>query len=182
MLVCTANRFRSPLLEAYLRAFTQSLPVSVSSAGVQRRAGQAALPEAVALAAEAGFDLSGHRARGLTTSDLANADLVIGFERAHVSYAVVEGGASYERTFGVIELVRLLESLGPVPGNDVVDRARRAVEMAHERRAPLRSPWVHMQIPDPVGGSPAAYRRTAIALGELGGRLAAALFGVTSPS
>jgi protein-tyrosine phosphatase len=105
--VCTGNQFRSPLAEAVF-AREARRPVLVSSCGTAALEGSAAFAEALELVSELSVDLSRHRSRGL--SELAGADLVVGFERTHVERAVVDGGAPRERTFTLPQAVELLEA------------------------------------------------------------------------
>ena len=109
--VCSGNRFRSPLAEASLSQLTRGIPVRVTSVGTLDLGPKPVLSEALTLGRSLGLDLSEHRARALSGGSLEEADLVIGFERAHVSMAVVEAGARPERTFTMPELVELREEL-----------------------------------------------------------------------
>ncbi|MGC3024526.1 low molecular weight protein-tyrosine-phosphatase [Burkholderia sp. DN3021] len=75
VIVCVGNICRSPMGEGLLRA---RLPdVDVLSAGTAARVGEPAQPSAVAVAANAGLDISGHRARQLTDALVRRADLVL---------------------------------------------------------------------------------------------------------
>ncbi len=56
---------------------------SVLSAGIAAVAGRPADPIAVALLADCGIDISGHRARQLTPDMIADADLVLVMEAEH---------------------------------------------------------------------------------------------------
>lgn len=175
--VCTGNRFRSPLLEAIVREEGAGLPLVTASAGTLELGPAAPLPEAVTLAAERGIDLSAHRACSLGRRPLREADLVVGFERAHIAAAVVDGGARFERSFGVVELVEALEAVPDVDDLDPASRARARIEAAGRTRPPPTTPWLGREIADPLGGPPEGYRRTADALDDLGRRLVAGLFG-----
>jgi len=79
LFVCTGNTCRSPLAAALWRraARARGLDVDAVSAGVSAREDVPASPEAVAVAREAGLDLSAHRARLLTRPDLLAACLVL---------------------------------------------------------------------------------------------------------
>lgn len=84
-MVCVGNICRSPMAEALLRArFGRRGRGRVESAGLAALVGHAADPFAVALMAERGLDLAGHRARQLTGGLVASADLVIAMEEGHV--------------------------------------------------------------------------------------------------
>ena len=179
MIVCTGNRFRSPLAEHVLRRATRGLPVDVRSLGVLDLGVVAALPEALAAARELGLDLSDHRTCVLTPEPLAGADLVLGFERAHVARAVVAGKAPLERTFTLPELVDLLESAPVREAHDPVARARAAVAAVASTRPDPRRTRIP-ELADPLGKPAAVFRRTAEAVSDLSERLVERLFGTAS--
>jgi protein-tyrosine phosphatase len=79
LILCTGNICRSPMAEALLRASMAASHPSfvVESAGLAAMAGHPADPQAVALLAERGLDLSSHRARQLSPAMLARSDLVL---------------------------------------------------------------------------------------------------------
>lgn len=75
LVVCVGNICRSPMAMGLLG---QSLPgFIVRSAGLDAMPGTPVDPLAAALCADAGIDLSGHRAHRLTGRDVAGADLVL---------------------------------------------------------------------------------------------------------
>jgi protein-tyrosine-phosphatase len=108
--VCTGNRFRSPIAQAAAARLTAGLPIVVTSCGLRAEAGRPPLPAANDAAQRLGLDISHHRARRLT--NLADSDLVVGFEFIGVAGAVIDGGASPDRTFMLTEAVELLASTG----------------------------------------------------------------------
>jgi protein-tyrosine phosphatase len=176
VVICTGNQFRSPILEGLLKAGAAGLPMRVSSAGTADLGPAPALPEAIALAAGFGVDLGEHRARFIRSQDLSRADLVIGFEIAHLAEAVVEAGAAPERTFMLREVVDLLEELPGEPSGTVAD-ARAALLHANALRPANSMPSPDHQIGDPVGGTPDVFRATATTLRQLAQRLVQGLFG-----
>lgn len=184
VLMCTANRIRSPLAEAFLRAHLGDLPAVVESVGIEGVEGQPAIPEAVEAARELGGDLSVHSARPLAAVDLSGADLVLGFESRHVRRAIRDGNAAPERTFTLPQFVKSLERSDAPAGDDLVSRARAAVELAHRKRAedtpsaPRRSRDI--EIVDPLGGPISAYRNTALRIRELCERASLGLFETTA--
>lgn len=157
-----------------MRALTDGLPVQVSSVGVLDVGGVPALPEAIETAAALGLDISAHRARCILAHDLSAADLVVGFERRHVATAVIDANAPRERTFGILELVDLLEAIEPPAAMDPAERAREAVARAHVLR---RADTASQEVPDPLGGSRELYRETISRVRNLCERLAIGLFG-----
>lgn len=78
-MVCTGNICRSPMAEGLLRArfVARRRGVSAASAGIAALSGRPADPLAVALLAERGVDISGHRARQVTPELLSGFDLVL---------------------------------------------------------------------------------------------------------
>src|SRR5688572_15909553 len=109
--LCTGNRARSAMAEAFMRRFTEGLPVETTSAGVLDLEPGPALPEALQACGRIGLDLSAHRSRPLRTVPLQDIDLVIGFELQHIASAVVEAGAAHEKAFLLKELLRLLDAI-----------------------------------------------------------------------
>ncbi|WP_242392036.1 low molecular weight protein-tyrosine-phosphatase [Anaeromyxobacter oryzisoli] len=84
LMVCVGNVCRSPMAEALLRVrFEASGRGVVASAGLAALEGRGAEPEAIALLATRGVDLSRHRARQLTAALAKKFDLVLVMEDAH---------------------------------------------------------------------------------------------------
>ena len=100
------------LAEALLRRHVEGLPIGVQSFGTMGLVDQPALPGVLALAPSLGVDVRDHRSRPLRDGVLAEADLVIGFESAHVELAISRGGAAPEHSFMILELPALLD---PIP-------------------------------------------------------------------
>ena len=178
VVICTGNRFRSPLAEALLRRELRDLPVQVRSAGTMELGSAAVLEYAGEAAGDYGIDLSAHRARSLTGDDLSEVDLILGFERTHVATAVVEARAPRARTFTVPHLVRLLEDLAVSQDLNPIERSRTAISMADDLRAISGSPFDMPELRDPIGRSAREQREIASELHRLTLRLAELLFGV----
>jgi protein-tyrosine phosphatase len=85
LFVCTGNTCRSPLAEIALRAELgpDAGAVEVASAGTAAADGQGASAGTRDVAARAGFDLSGHRARRITAALARSTDLVFVMEPLH---------------------------------------------------------------------------------------------------
>jgi protein-tyrosine-phosphatase len=80
LFVCDGNICRSPLAAEYLRhrAVHDGLShVIVDSAGLLGITGAPAAPFSIEVGRESGIDLTGHRSRGVTSTDLRTADFVI---------------------------------------------------------------------------------------------------------
>jgi protein-tyrosine-phosphatase len=177
--ICSGNRFRSPLAEAFVRRLTMGLPVVVQSFGTLRLGAAPALAEARKLGLSLGLDLSEHRARLIGVESIEDADLVIGFDQEHVRRGVIDGNASIKRSFAFRELVALLEDATEPEIDDVVQRARHAVEQAASLRDAATDAWDAGAIADPFGRSWRVYRDTAAEIRELSLKLVDALFGVS---
>lgn len=164
--VCTANRFRSPLAAGFLERLLAGVPVEVSSCGTARaaRAGRDPLPEAVAAAASSLVKIGDHRTRWISDVRLAEADLVIGFERTHLAAAVLEAGARRSNTFLFAELVELLRATEPIDHVDPRSQVRALVVAANDAR---RDDADFPEVRDPFGHSREVYERTAIEIWSL---------------
>jgi protein-tyrosine phosphatase len=95
LFVCTGNTCRSPLAEALCKRLlsrrlgcaVEELPQHgfyVLSAGLAAMTGARAADEALAVAAEHGADLAGHRSRPLTPELAAQADYLVTMTRGHL--------------------------------------------------------------------------------------------------
>ena len=176
--VCTGNRFRSPLAEAFVHRLTLELPVSVDSYGTLELENAPPLPEAVEIALSCGISLADHRTRYLNNASLEEVDLLLGFEPAHIRQAVVDGQAPRECSFTMRDLVPLLPTAGLAAADEeVVKRARSLVAAAGARLAELQNPTMSA-MPDPFGGPWKVYRQTASDIRDLSVTLAERLFGV----
>jgi protein-tyrosine phosphatase len=164
LFVCTGNRCRSPFAAAVLnRAYSEL--ARAESAGTLDLGPARPPSEAVQVATALGVELSG-KARPLSSLDLTEFDVVMGFERNHVAAAVVEGGAAYERSFLLPELARLLAELPPSSEKgDPVHGARALLRLAHERRNGVFVPGE--EITDPIGRPIEVYEEVYARIQEL---------------
>jgi protein-tyrosine-phosphatase len=151
--ICTGNRFRSVLASAAFASAAGDTPVAVESYGTLDLGPAAPLPGALRGAAAHGLDISANQARALSTADLRDVDLVVGFELEHLVTAIERAGAAMERSFALLELLGLLDQVPSEPADDPTRSARRRVAAAHAlRRANAR----HLaEIRDPVDVSDA---------------------------
>lgn len=180
--ICTGNRFRSPLAEAFLRRLTEGMPVTVQSFGSLRLEDAPPMPEAIEIARSCGIDLTGHRVRYVSDASLSHADLVLGFEDSHVRQAVVEADASRDRSFTIRHFARLLEAVEHVPRRNVVVSARSVVEQAALLVARDPSGQSQDAMSDPFGTPVSLQLKTAAEIRELSLMLASGLFGVSDMS
>lgn len=89
LFVCTGNICRSPMAEAFLRAYLDRDEARrhwrVGSAGIYATDGNTATDEASVEMDRRGFDLRSHRARQVTRPIMAQASLVLAMTAAHVA-------------------------------------------------------------------------------------------------
>jgi protein-tyrosine-phosphatase len=179
--ICLGNRCRSPFAEGTFRRLTEGLPVEVGSAGTLNHEGLESPREIHQMARAAGMDLSAHRSRGLGSVPLPEADLVLGFELAHVAGAVIDGGAPKSKTFRLPELVRLLDGLPPPNESDPAERARALVAAAEQARRGSRGFVSGEDVADPFRGPMKGYEQMAGRITQLTEKLVRQLFGKTAP-
>jgi protein-tyrosine phosphatase len=117
-----------------------------------------------------GLDVSAHRSRRVTTSDLERADLTLAMAREHLRHAVVAVPSAWPSAFTLKELVRRGEEIGRrSPGESLADWLTRAQD--GRERAALLGDSPDDDIADPIGGPPAGYTETAALLSQLLNRL-----------
>ena len=103
LVVCTGNVCRSPMAAELLRHLLAERGVEgveVSSAGTATWDGAPASESSYLICLEHGLDLSGHRARQITTDLVAGADLVLGMGESHVARVEALGGAGKAHMLG----------------------------------------------------------------------------------
>jgi len=172
LFVCTANRCRSPLGEALLRAQLQArtpdVVVDVSSAGVSAVAGTTATSPTIDAAAALRVDLSAHRSVRLDAAQVRAANLVIGMERRHVQEAVLLDPSAFTRSFTLKELVRRGRAVGrrgyrePVAAwTSRVSAGRRPIDLLGSSRDD--------DIDDPTTNPKVAHQSTALEIDDLVG-------------
>lgn len=130
--VCTGNTCRSPMAAALLRRELDKAgrpDIRVESAGLAAD-GSPATPQAVAVMAEWGVDISAHRSRPVTAELLQNADRVLVMTPAHQRFLVSVGLPAH----------RILVPDPPVPdpfGGDLDEyrRTRDALEQVAQETA-----------------------------------------------
>jgi low molecular weight protein-tyrosine phosphatase len=178
LVVCTGNVCRSPIAEGLLRAgFASRLgsgAPTVSSVGTMGWEGSGADPNSVEAAAERGVDISEHRARELSTRDVASATLIVGMSVEHARAVVAHEPASAPRTFTLKELVRLLEALPPTTGDDLASRVAAANAL---RSSGFAGNPEDEDVADPLGLPLDSFRAVAWELDEWIARLVDGLLG-----
>lgn len=145
LVLCDGNICRSPMAAAYLRARAVQgglAHVVIDSAGLLGIEGAKAAPHAITVAKEAGLDLTSHRSRGVTTTDVRTAEVILVMTLAHLE--------TLDRRFPGGEARRLLirsfekgpEPLGGAP--ELADPVMGPLEEFRETFAVLRTCVDHL--------------------------------------
>jgi len=179
LVVCTANICRSPMLEGLLRRDIKALaaPVEVISGGLIEW-DQPVDPQAAAVMAERGVDISEHRSQPVSTLDLHAVDLVITMTREHAREVVLGLPEVYPRTFTVKDFARRVD-LGPVgePGEDL--RTRASALSSGRALSSLMGSSEEDDVADPYGLTQMHFEATADLLSALSERISLALLAMT---
>jgi protein-tyrosine phosphatase len=174
LVICTGNRFRSPLAAAVLTHELRGVPVKVFSRGTLDVGSLPPLVEAIDISRKLGLDVSKHRARPLRPEDLRGVDLVIGFETQHLE-AAQQAGVSPVALFDLEQIVKLLVRLDRRPSRrDYAASVRNLLAEADSQRD---APSVVVEIEDPIGKSSAE----ALAIGRRVHALSLSLARLLSP-
>lgn len=172
LVVCTANRCRSPLAAAMLTdaLVRRGWAPTVTTAGL-KRAGQPVTHNTATIATRYGLDLTGHRSSTLAPEALDAADLVLGMERVHVREVVALERRTWPRTFTLKGLVRRAETAGPRRADEPF--ADWLARMGEGRMpADLLGDDPEDTVTDPTGGTLAEHGDLAEELQDLVTRLA----------
>jgi protein-tyrosine-phosphatase len=168
--VCTYNQSRSVMMGALLRDhLTQrgcGPEVSVGTAGLFG-GGHPPTSSALAQLGHRGWTVQGHVSRAVDAHRLADRDVVVTAERAHVVSIAGRWPEMFDRTFTLPELVGLLDRIAPAE-TDVWTLLR---EARIPKAAYLDSVEIG-EIDEPGGGTPADWRRCALQIDALTSRLA----------
>jgi protein-tyrosine phosphatase len=172
LVVCTANRCRSPLGAALLDRAVAAGGASahVDSAGFAEP-GRPATEATVQVAARRGLDLTEHRSRLVEPELAERAALVVAMERFHVQDVVLAAPSAWPRTFTLKEAVRRGEALGARHPSETLPSWVAQVHEGRQRRDLLGASPLD-DVPDPTGGTLAEHEDTARELEDLTGRLA----------
>jgi protein-tyrosine phosphatase len=163
LVVCTANRCRSPIGEALLSAGRGESPIVVRSAGFLEE-GQRVDPHAVAVAATAGLSIEDYRSRQLNAARLERADLVLCMTIGHLQRIVTLEPAFWPKTFSFLEFAELL-TVGPQVVRGDFQASLSAVQLGRNR-SDLMARSRELDVSDPVGQGRKAFSGTLKTLHE----------------
>ncbi|MFD2764997.1 low molecular weight phosphatase family protein [Micromonospora eburnea] len=161
LFVCHANMCRSPMAEYIARRLLADLPVTVASAGTDAVDGAVMHPYAIEIAAGTGADPTAFRTRRLRPEHLIGAGLVLTATRRQRSVCAALAPAALHRTFTLRQFGRLAGA-AELTGARSRSPLRTAVEAATRARGRLQPAAPDTDdLNDPIGGSPADFRRCA---------------------
>jgi protein-tyrosine phosphatase len=177
LVMCTANRCRSPIVEGLLKRAVSSYPIGVSSAGFLE-SGHRAPSEGIRAVAKAGVDISSHISRQVTVELLDEADLIIVMEVAHLMTLAGSVPSSFPRAFTLPELDEAWQQ----PNNH--QSLNEAVTSAALNRNPglLMSRRAQLDIADPMGRRMKQFDKTVELVNPMIARIAARLIRFASTS
>ncbi len=160
MLVCRANRARSPVTAMVLRNYANQHRIRpeprIDSSGLYAEEGQALLPEIVPALKRQGFQAFEHTARRFHAGEALDTDLVITFERQLLRTIIERDPDLMPISFTMREVLRLSRS----PLWDPAWNGRPGLAARLHRLRP-RVPPGQDDTPDPVG-VPARVRRRLV--------------------
>jgi protein-tyrosine phosphatase len=173
LVVCTANRVRSPIAAALLTAecARRRADVKVSSAGLLR-GGHPAEPFAVEIGAEHGLDLARHVSRQVTSELLQRSDLVVAMTRDHLRQLAVVDPTALPRLLTLKDVARTFHRL---PATGLALREAVAAATAGRSIGSMLGDVADDDVADPMGGPIEGYRALLAELGPLVAQVAAAL-------
>jgi protein-tyrosine-phosphatase len=172
LFVCTGNLCRSPMAEGLFRAALARRGcerVEVASSGTWAYDGSPATPEAAAVVAELGADISRHGSRPLTRAEVDESDVVVAMTSVHLEEIAEIAPGSAAKVFLMKELAEI--DPRPAPGGGIA--ALTGGRRPQWRRA--------LDLDDPIGLPVTAYERCARQILEGTELLADALCGADNP-
>jgi len=121
LMVCTANRVRSPMAEALLKELVAADSPSdawrIESAGTWAVEGLPAMPRTEAVLAERGIDISAHASRPIEECDMASFNLVLVMETGHREAVIREFPEIAGRVYLISEMAGMNDDVhDPVAG------------------------------------------------------------------
>lgn len=118
LFVCTGNTCRSPMAEAFLKSALAcdselSRKYTVSSAGISAFGGSTASVESIQVMKSLwGIDLSPHRSKTLTRTDIADSHLILAMTRSHKGFLTSMYPEVRGKVFTLKEFAQSFDSSG----------------------------------------------------------------------
>ena len=167
LVVCTGNVCRSPYLERRLRHELAGTGIAVESAGTKALAGLDMDDGTRERLDAAASDAKGFRARQVTPELVAGADLVLAAAREHRTAVAQLHPAALRRVFTVRDFADLVDGLTAVdPESDPLadldaSWVRHVAAAGARRRGAIVTRQSGVDVTDPIGGPPSAFRQMA---------------------
>ncbi|MFM2183801.1 MAG: hypothetical protein RJB61_2095 [Actinomycetota bacterium] len=173
--VCTYNQTRSVLMAALLGEHLQREGVRARITGAGTRAGGGApMQSTVDLLARRGIDVRGHRGRPLDEQLVADAQLVITAEQAHVIEIAGQWPSAFPRTFTLPELARRTSAAG-ARGTDTIEQWVRRLNDGRSAGLDYFDDPTVGEVADPTGRDRNTWSESFASIDELTRRIAEAL-------
>lgn len=157
LFVCTGNTCRSSMAEAlarnYLEQGKKEAELRIISAGTGAATDDLASPEAQAVMAELGMDLSAHRARRVNSELIKEADIILVMTERHKQHLLQLEPAAGGKTYLLKEY-----ALGK---DELLEARASAAKENPDRVQELAGSIENRDIKDPFGQSIEAYRACA---------------------
>jgi protein-tyrosine-phosphatase len=173
LMVCTGNICRSPMAMALMRHALEArrcTDVEVTSAGTAALADGPASGRAVEALRAVGVDLTPHRSRPVTASELRRANLIVAMTSEHVHEVTEEA----PEVAGKVVLLKALAEMDVQPQSPDASRHDRLEALLSAARPEARPA---LDVADPYGASARAYTATAGEIAQAVDVLVAALCG-----
>jgi protein-tyrosine phosphatase len=141
LVVCGANKCRSPLAQAGLTAALRRVRGTrwrIGSAGTHATDGGGLLPQCRELIPDGAFGADRFRTRALTPALLAEADVVITMTREQAEHVLRLEPLALRRTVTLAELARCAVRTGRVEGHRGRDALLHLMRLTIRDRGPLR--------------------------------------------
>ncbi len=148
LFVCTANRFRSPLAQAFFQEKLRQLPNTagwrVESAATWGDANLPAMPEALLEAKKRGLNLGNHRSKSVTNQLIKQYDLILVMETGHKEALQMEFPAIKSRIYLLSEVGGGTPFSIPDPylSGDEPAEVAREIEDLIDKKFPLLFQWL----------------------------------------
>jgi protein-tyrosine phosphatase len=134
-----------------------------------------ASPDAVAVMADQGIDIAGHRSRKIGADLVVAADLVLGLTREHVREVALLAPDALAKTFTLKELIWRGDDAGPRPAGEALPAWLDRIAAGRTRGDILGASDVD-DVDDPIGRPRNFYEETRAELVGLVDRLVALVF------